>query len=136
MQDDYPFKKIHLMDERDKVTGGHFKELIRLLKTIKADVVDCEDLSSFDIYSIVYAMPISEYSKLSGKALVHEVSSFVSTIAANRNLADAILQLDCVESVFKGNEKKFKSLQALDKDLSEICIELRKIVPSKSRVCM
>lgn len=136
MQDDYPFKKIHLMDERDKVTGGRFKGLIRLLKTIKADVADCEDLSSFDIYSIVYAMPMSEYSKLSGKELVYEVSRFINSIAANRNWADAILQLDCVESVFKGNEKKFRSLQALEKDLSEICIELRKIVPSKSRICM
>ena len=135
MQDDYPFKKIHLMDERDKVTGGRFKGLIRLLKTIKADVADCEDLSSFDIYSIVYAMPMSEYSKLSGKSLVYEVSKFVNTIAANRNFADTIHLLDCVESVFEGKEKKFRSLQALDKDLSEICIELRKIVPGKSRVC-
>ena len=136
MQDDYPFKKIRLMDERDEKTGGHFKELIRLLKTIKADVVACEDLSSFDIYSIVYAMPMSKYSKLSGKELVHEVSKFINAIAANRNWADTILQLDCAESVFKGNDKKFKSLQALDKDLSEICIELQKIGLHKSRVYM
>ena len=40
-----------------------------------------------------------------------------------------------VDDFFEGKEKKFRSLQALDKDLSEICIELRKIVPGKSRVC-
>lgn len=136
MHADYPFKKIHLMDERDKVTGGHFKELIRLLKTIKADVMACEDLSSFDIYSIVYAMPTSEYSKLTGKELVYEVSRFISSIASNRNAADNIPQLDCVESIFRGNDKKFKSLQALEKDLAEICIELHKVVPRKSRVRM
>ena len=80
-------------------------------------------------------MPMSEYSKLSGKSLVYEVSKFVNTIAANRNFAETIHLLDCVESVFEGKEKKFRSLQALDKDLSEICIALRKIVPGKSRVC-
>jgi len=132
MQADYPFKKICLMNERDKVTGGRFKGLIRLLKTIKADVEACADLSSFDIYSIVYAMPVGEYSKLSGKRLVSEVSRYISSLTSRRILADEIFQLDCAESVFKNNEKKFKSLQALEKDLSEICIELWKTVPHRS----
>ena len=132
MRDDYPFKKIHLMNVRDRDTDGRFKGLIRLLKTIKVDVEECAGLSSFDIYSIVYAMPTGVYPKLAGRDLVYEVTRYISTIASNRSLADNILQLDCTESVFKNNEQKFKSLQALEKDLSGICIELRKVVPYRS----
>lgn len=137
LPDDYPFKKIHLMNERDGMTGGGFKSMIRLLKTIKADVASCDDLSSFDIYSIVYAMPVSEYAKMKGKDLVYEMSKFISTIASSKSRADNIHQLDCGEYVFKNDEKKFRSLQALEKDLSEICCNLRSVVPHKSlRECL
>lgn len=134
MQDDYPFKKIRLMDERDKMTDGKFKGMIRLLKTIKADVEACAALSSFDIYSIAYAMPIQDYGKVVGNDLVYAMTRFISSLAADRDLANAVHQLDCKESVFAYEEEKFKSLLALAKDLSAICIELRKVAHKAARV--
>lgn len=132
MQGDYPFKKIRLMDERDKNTEGRFKGMIRLLKTIKADVEACAGLSSFDIYSIVYAMPPQDYGTVTGKDLVYALSRFINKLAASRSLANSVPQLDCKESVFGCEEKKFKSLLALEKDLSAICCELRKVAAHKS----
>lgn len=52
MTEDFPFIKIDLMNKRDKVTNGHYKEMIRLIKTLKTDVGGCDELSSFDIYSV------------------------------------------------------------------------------------
>ena len=134
MQDDYPFKKIRLMDERDEMTKGRFKGMIRLLKTIKADVEACNALSSFDIYSIAYAMPLQNYGNVVGKELVYALSRFINALATDRKLANSVCQLDCKESVFVYEEKKFKSLQALEKDLSSICTELRKVTHKAARV--
>ena len=134
MQDDYPFKKIRLMDERDEMTKGRFKGMIRLLKTIKADVEACNALSSFDIYSIAYAMPLQNYGNVVGKELVYALSRFINALATDRKLANSVCQLDCKESVFVYEEKKFKSLQALKKDLSSICTELRKVAHKSARV--
>lgn len=125
MMPDYPFIKIALIDGRDGRTNGHYKELIRLVKTLKEDVGGCEVLSSFDIYSILYAMPESSYALLDGNDLVFALKKYLQVIAENRQVADAIKKLDCQEVVFKDDDAKFQAFRKVYEDLVAVCESLK-----------
>ena len=127
MLPDYPFIKIALIDGRDERTNGHYKELIRLVKTLKEDVGGCEALSSFDIYSILYSMPEASYAQLDGRELVFALATYLQGIAENRRVADGIKKLDCEEFVFKDNDEKFYAFLKVFKDLLSLCEALKAV---------
>ncbi|MBS7778962.1 hypothetical protein [Acidovorax sp. CCYZU-2555] len=56
----YPFKVRALINEKEARTGGGCKKAIRLLKNMKEDSDAPIALSSFNIMSLVYAMPDSD----------------------------------------------------------------------------
>ena len=127
MSGDYPFYKIALIDKRNTETNEHYKELIRLVKTLKEDVGGCEALSSFDIYSILYELGAAQYAQQSGRGLVFVLADYFKVLAQNRNLADDIKKLDCEEYVFRGDDKKFKAFQSVCEDLTSVCEALENV---------
>ncbi len=60
----YPFKVRALINEKDVRTAGGCKKAIRLLKNMKEDSDTTIALSSFNIMSLVYAMPDSTLSHM------------------------------------------------------------------------
>ena len=125
MTEDFPFIKIDLMNKRDKVTNGHYKEMIRLIKTLKTDVGGCDELSSFDIYSVLYLMPQSDYAARSGSDLVFALEFFLREFASDRTRADTMKQLDCNELIFKNKDLKFSAFKSIYSDLRMLCEALR-----------
>ena len=125
MTEDFPFVKIDLMNERDKITNGHYKEMIRLIKTLKTDVGGCDELSSFDIYSVLYLMPQSDYAARSGSDLVFALEFFLREFASDRTRADTMKQLDCNELIFKNKDLKFSAFKSIYSDLRMLCEALR-----------
>ena len=125
MTEDFPFIKIVLMNYRDKLTNGHYKEMIRLIKTLKTDVGGCEELSSFDIYSVLYLMPQSDYATRSGNDLVFALEAFLREFATDRTRADTMKQLDSSESIFKGKDLKFGAFKRIYADVCMLCEALR-----------
>lgn len=125
MPEDFPFIKIVLMNYRDKLTNGHYKEMIRLIKTLKADVGGCDELSSFDIYSVLYLMPQSDYAMRSGSDLVFALECFLREFATDRRRADTMKQLDSTESIFKDKDLKFSAFKGIYADVCMLCEALR-----------
>ena len=125
MPADFPFIKIAIMNYRDKLTNGHYKEMIRLLKTLKADVDGCDELSSFDIYSVLYLMPQSDYAMRSGSDLVFALESFLRDFATNRTRANSLKHLDSSELIFDGKDLKFNAFKRVYADVCMLCEALK-----------
>ena len=125
MTEDFPFIKIVLMNDRDEITNGHYKEMIRLIKTLKTDVGGCDELSSFDIYSVLYLMPQSDYATRSGSDLVFALASFLREFATDRTRADTMKQLDSTELIFKDKDLKFSAFKSIYADVCMLCEALR-----------
>ena len=125
MTEDFPFIKIVLMNYRDKLTNGHYKEMIRLIKNLKTDVGGCDELSSFDIYSVLYLIPQSDYATRSGNDLVFALEAFLREFATDRTRADTMKQLDSSESIFKGKDLKFGAFKRIYADVCMLCEALR-----------
>ena len=125
MTEDFPFIKIALMNYRDKLTNGHYKEMIRLIKTLKTDVGGCDELSSFDIYSVLYLMPQPDYATRSGSDLVFALESFLREFATDRTHADTMKQLGNTELIFKDKDSKFSAFKSIYVDVCMLCEALR-----------
>ncbi|MGB3431733.1 hypothetical protein [Achromobacter sp.] len=81
----FPFKVRALINEKDARTGGGCKKAIRLLKNMKEDADSTVALSSFDIMSLVYAMPDSDlvhHSYYEGR-IVASLQNWFFTLAHN-----------------------------------------------------
>lgn len=127
MPEDFPFIKMSLMDSRNTLTNGHFKEMIRLVKTLKVDVGGCDEFSSFDIYSVLYSMPQAAYATRSGNELVFALETFLREFAINRTLADRLKQLGGNDSIFKGDDLKFRAFRQVYDDVRMLCEALRNV---------
>jgi len=125
LAEDYPFYKIDLINKRDEATRGNFKCMIRLLKTLKEDADNCSKLSSFDIYSILYEMPVGTYSKSSRLGLIDELIIFMHPIATNTIDANEVKQLDTDDYVFRNNAEKLQDFRRIYQDLCRIKCEIR-----------
>ena len=125
MPEDFPFIKIALMNYRDKLTNGHYKEMIRLIKTLKTDVGGCDELTSFDIYSVLYLMPQSDYAMRSGSDLVFALECFLREFVTDRTRADTMKQLDSTELIFKDKDLKFSAFKSIYADVCVLCEALR-----------
>jgi hypothetical protein len=83
----FPFKVRALINAKEGRTTGGCKKAIRLLKNMKEDADSTIALSSFDIMSLVYAMPDSELvhqSFYEGK-IVASLQSWFFTLAHNES---------------------------------------------------
>ncbi len=68
---DYPFLSISRINERNAVTQGRLKRMIRFLKNVRSDSDKAIDLSSFEINAICYSIDTKDYSNLDYKELVY-----------------------------------------------------------------
>lgn len=106
----YPFLFNHRISESDRVRLGATRMLIRLLKTIRSDSEEEKkpiDFSSFDICSVVYAMP-DQFFKFSMKApleIIKNLEQWMSAILNFNTIRDALMVVDDSRKLFDKQEK-------------------------------
>jgi hypothetical protein len=108
--ENYPFLFNHRIEEKDKSARGLIRMLIRLLKTVKADAEDdgtTIDFSSFDICSIIYAMPMPAIDTLLNQPLdiIITVLNWMKAIANNQQLQGTLSVIDETRKIFDKTEK-------------------------------
>lgn len=87
-----PFKHMDLVETKDQLYRGNLKKLVRLLKNLVADMPDtkktqAEELSSFDLVSIVYSMnALLECSVYTPLLLVDRLLTKLNEFASDSSL--------------------------------------------------
>lgn len=122
---DFPFLKIRLLNEKDKTVNGRLKKMIRFLKTIKADSEsDLKGISSFDISSICYNIPMLAYYDKPYFELVIVLYSEFKRIIQDENYRNSIMSIDNTEPIFKGKDDKVRLLRLIFIELTSIYEDL------------
>nr|WP_321222041.1 hypothetical protein [uncultured Psychroserpens sp.] len=115
---DFPFMKIKLLNEKDKSVNGRLKKMIRFLKNLKADSdYTLKEISSFDISSICYNIPIYNYENKPYYELVVVLFSEFMKIFEDENYRNSIMSIDGSEPIFRGKDEKVDKLRLLFREL-------------------
>lgn len=124
----YPFKFNHRIDIADLARSGATRRMIRLLKTLKADLVEAEkghvSLSSYDLCSLVYRM-VPDFCVLDGRGVRGEAIaclSWVNILVGNHDRRDAMLVVDDSRKVFD-SPQKHHDLNRLKGELANLLSE-------------
>jgi len=122
---DFPFLKIRLLNDKDKLVNGRLKKMIRFLKTIKADSdYDLKAISSFDISSICYNInPLSYENKVYYELVVVLYAEF-KKIIDDENYRNTIMSIDKTEFIFMGKDEKVRLLRLIFSEISSIYSDL------------
>jgi len=122
---DYPFLKIHLLDQKNKDSNNRLKKMIRFLKTLKGDSeYELRGFSSFDICSVCYNIPLERYDTLSYYMLVNVLYEEFKKIAENETYRNSIKSIDGTEHIFYNKQEKLRLLKLLQQELSTIYFDL------------
>lgn len=122
----FPFKFNHRIELADRQRSGAVRRMIRLLKTLKADLIEDSKrsvaLSSYDICSIVYRMG-SEFCMRDGHGAQSEATACLAWLAmliSRPGIRDTLQVVDDSRLIFDAQER----VQAL----AQLQIELTKVL--------
>lgn len=106
-----PFLHMHRIEQKDLITNGGAKKLIRLLKTLKSDSTRKIELSSYDIAALVWNMDNSMLNKpyYLELSLIAEIQSYLQFLIDTPSYAFTLEVPDQSRNVLDSFEK----LQAL-----------------------
>lgn len=122
---DYPFQCIELMNQRDRLTNGRLKQMVRFLKTIKEDATTKIDLSSFCIYAICYSLPIKSYITANYLELVNILTFYIYGLVTNKNEMNNLMSVDGREKVITSKAIS-EGVDKLYNELLEVFSELKR----------
>ena len=119
----FPFLFNFRIDEKDKQCNSTVRMLIRLLKTLKADANEGNevDLSSYDICSIAYRIPNDFlYFKLNEPLdIIRNFLLWMEKIINDSNIRSSLKVVDDSRLIFNENNK-LKDFKILANDLDEL----------------
>lgn len=116
-----PFLHNAVIDQRDRETAGGFRKAARLMKSLKYDSDNIE-LSSYDIVSIGYNIPVQNLLVSKGK----ELSILVACLEFSKALQVDPLLRDSI-SVPDGHRKVFATGHATTRGLNQLAGELERL---------
>lgn len=126
----YPFLSIERINNVGKLTNGKIKKMIRFLKNCR---VNCEgvlnkqiDITSFDINSICYAIPVDTYKELADYELVAIIYLQLKKISENEVYANSLMSVDGSEPIFFRKPKKRSELQIILNEVEAIYTDILK----------
>lgn len=121
-KDDFPFLHISRVNEKGAASNDGLKKLIRLLKTLKVDADYEIKLSSFEITSIIYDIPLSALIKPSNQTLLllPEASKQLDKIINDKRYRENLLSPNEKELVFGINTEKIVEIKKLKLELDEL----------------
>jgi hypothetical protein len=125
----YPFMHMHQIEEKDKITSGNTKKVIRFLKTLVADYEGSEpiELSSYDIASLVWhfdsvAFNVPVWRELS---LLWSTKIALTDLIINEQRTRSLITPDQTRKIID-KEVKFTSLKVLLAELDDLIAEVVK----------
>lgn len=116
---DQPFLHGAYLQVKDERTSGNTKALIRLLKSLKYDSEGRCDMSSYDIESIVYAIPDTKMAWSIGDEILLAVAckDWLATLETDAALRNGLDVPDGKRKVFATGKATLAQLTALRKEL-------------------
>jgi len=137
LTENFPFKHIKLVNEKDKNSSGNLKKAIRLLKNIVYDSENFKDelkaLSSFDLTSICYQIDdlnlVYDYNPLE---VVHLIYNELIKLYKDDYYRESVNVPDKTRAIFN-NFDKYKALLSLCIEVGEIQLSLYKQLNPKNQ---
>ena len=123
-----PFLNIARVNARDQHTGGNFKSLTRLLKSLRADSEEKIQLRDTEIDAIVYNLPESMLKIPSNRilSLLPSVANVLSDLTTDIPFFHSMLSPSEKDRVFAGHPEKRDELLKLNTSLSLLIDDIRK----------
>jgi hypothetical protein len=116
-----PFIFMHQIHQKDKITQGGTKKVIRLLKNVKNDCYREIELSTYDITSLVWHMP-NEKLNLSTESelgLLANVQKYLDLLCRNKEYTKGLDTPDGSRKIIDSDEK-FEWLSELSFEVNEM----------------
>lgn len=120
-----PFLFNALIDYQDKQTQGGLRKAARLLKSLKYDSESIE-LSSYDLVSIAYNIPLASLNVPKGHELqiLNACHEYVTMLSQNPTLRDSIYVPDGHRKVFAVGHATAKGLEQLKAELDKLSMDV------------
>ncbi|QVQ35351.1 hypothetical protein KHQ08_00165 (plasmid) [Pseudochrobactrum algeriensis] len=125
----FPFLHMHEIQNKDDLTLGNTKKIIRLLKTLVADYEEGSniELSSYDIASLVWhfdngSMRVYAWNELS---LLWVAKASLDSMVLNETRTKELITPDGTRKIIDKNEK-FNSLVKLRNEVNDLVAEVAK----------
>lgn len=122
----HPFLQIERINNKDEISGGGLKKIIRLLKTLKVDADYEIKLTSFELTSIAYGIESHKMNKLPDQQLllIFEARQKIDELVTNDISRNNLISPNGKEYVFRGKEDKVIELKKLRQELDDLMIEI------------
>lgn len=123
-----PFLNIARINARDQHTGGNFKSLSRLLKSLRADSEEGINLRDSEINAIIYNIPESMLKIPTSRilSLLPSVANLLSDLTTDSQFFGTMLSPSEKDRVFVGHPEKREEILKLNTSLSVLIDDLRK----------
>lgn len=122
-----PFTFVSEIDKKDNLNNGNVKNLIRILKNLKADAEESISLTGYQISSIIYNMEEYSLAKSPGQLLflLLEVSLYLKRIIDSPYLSNSLRTPENIPLLDKDNHDSFHhGVKALKKVTDELIKKL------------
>lgn len=122
----YPFLSIDRINKRDSQVYGRLKKMIRFLKNVRTDSDKKIDLTSFEINSICFSIPVQDYLDMYYLDLVNLLWRKLYHLTNGTENPNDIVSVDGTERVFVKNPQRLSSLKILEQEVWNILQDLKK----------
>lgn len=121
-----PFLNIARVNARDRDTGGTYKALSRLLKTLRADADSPIDLKDSDINAILYSLG-KEKLKIDHKYILSQlpkVEKLLEKVSTDVSIFQSVASPSGKDRTFSGHHEKQEEVAKLKAELSKLIEDL------------
>ncbi len=114
----FPFLHNWELNDKDRNVSGKLKSLIRFVKSARYDADDKIDVSSYDIASLCYQMPLPEFSSAgTDYALAHSFLQFADRVRTDQDLQKTLYVPNKTRLIFCENGVTPDALKKLNEEI-------------------
>ena len=121
-----PFKHNLLIDIKDREVGGNLRKVIRLLKSLKYDAEPPIRISSYDIASIAFDMPMASLVAPHGSELllVESARSFLKMLIDNKSYREFVQVPNGMRPIFSSEGATLEGLVSLHREVVDLITDI------------
>lgn len=129
---DFPFLHIDKVNNKEPITSGGFKKLIRLLKTLKVDSDVEIKLNSFEITCALYEIPNEKLNlpEVNQLQLLPVASEQLNKLITNDTYRQSLKSPNGKENAFP-NDKKVIELKKLKREVDDLMADIKSDLETK-----
>lgn len=129
---DFPFLHIERVNNKEPMTNGGFKKLVRLLKTLKVDADVEIKLNSFEITCALYVIPNEKLNlpEVNQLLLLPVASEQLNKLITNEAYRQSLKSPNGKENAFP-DDKKVIELKKLKREVDDLMSDIKKDLETK-----